>query len=132
MDGDLPPLPSRPGVPLHPQLRGLAGYPETIMNLGGAFLLRRLSRGLAAVALVGGIFAATGGIAVAQTTPQTWEVLVGGGGSGPADAPPVYDAQAYGPGPVIIRAGDTVTWRFRGFHTVTFNSGKPDLPLIMP
>jgi plastocyanin len=72
----------------------------------------------------------TGGTAAAA--PQTWEVQVGGGGSGPAGAPPVYEAQAYGPGPAIIRAGDTVTWKFAGVHTVTFNSGKPDLPLIVP
>ena len=39
---------------------------------------------------------------------------------------------AYGPGPVIIHVGDTVSWRFAGLHTVTFNSGKPPLPLIVP
>jgi plastocyanin len=44
----------------------------------------------------------------------------------------LFEANAYGPGPVIIHVGDTVSWKFAGFHTVTFNSGKPPLPLIVP
>src|SRR5688500_1391996 len=39
---------------------------------------------------------------------------------------------AYGPDPLIIRAGDTVKWRLAGTSGVTFNAGKPDLPPIVP
>jgi plastocyanin len=70
--------------------------------------------------------------ATTTATAQTWDVQVGGGGEGPAGAPPVYEAQAYGPSPLVIHAGDTVRWNFAGVHTVTFNSGKPDLPLVLP
>jgi plastocyanin len=92
-------------------------------------------RSAAALALVAGLLPA--GAALAQGTSQSgvqmWEVQAGGGDtSGPAGAPPFYDSQAYGPSPVIIKAGDTVTWKFAGPHTVTFNSGKPDLPVIVP
>jgi plastocyanin len=69
-------------------------------------------------------------LAAPSAAPQTWEVLVGGGEM--IAGAPVYEAQAFGPGPVIIRAGDTVSWKFQGVHTVTFNSGKPDLPLVVP
>ena len=68
----------------------------------------------------------------AQTTAQTWDVQVGGGGDQPAGAPPTWEADAYGPDPLIIHPGDTVRWTFAGAHTVTFNSGKPELPLVVP
>jgi plastocyanin len=84
---------------------------------------------LAGTALVGSMGAIP---AAAQSTAQTWEVQVGGGWSRPADAPPLFEAQAYGPSPLIIHVGDTVTWKFAGVHTVTFNSGKPELPLLTP
>ena len=83
-----------------------------------------------------------GVVAAQATTPtptpvpsaaQTWEVQAGGGDTPTTPpGPPLFEAMAYGPGPVIIHVGDTVSWRFAGLHTVTFNSGKPPLPLIVP
>jgi plastocyanin len=82
-------------------------------------------------ALVALVLASGAGTAQAQSTAQTWEVQVGGGDT-PTGGPPFYEAQAYGPDPVIIRVGDTVTWTFMGAHTVTFNAGRPDPVLFMP
>jgi plastocyanin len=59
-------------------------------------------------------------------------VQVGGGGDQPPGAPPTWEADAYGPDPLIIHVGDTVKWSFAGGHTVTFNSGQKELPLILP
>jgi plastocyanin len=86
---------------------------------------------LAAAGLVAALLAPVlaARVATAQTTPQTWEVQVGLSEMGPTGS---FEAQAFGPDPLIIRAGDTVTWKFASVHTVTFNSGKPDLPLAVP
>lgn len=58
---------------------------------------------------------------------QTWEVQVGYD-----DEPSFISTQAYFPNPLTINAGDTVVWRFAGFHTVTFNGNEPPLPLLGP
>jgi plastocyanin len=65
----------------------------------------------------------------AQSTPQTWEVQVG---SAATTAPPVFEPQAYGPDPLVIRVGDRVTWSPVAGHTVTFTAGKPAPALILP
>jgi len=84
-------------------------------------------RPVLALALIAGLFAATGGLAVAQTAPQTWGVQVG-----LHNEQTGAEVQAYGPDPLTIRVGDTVNWKFASFHTVTFNAGKPDLPVFVP
>ena len=58
---------------------------------------------------------------------DTWTVQVGGD-----DVAAGIATMAYFPGPLTIRAGDTVDFRFASFHTVTFNSGRPELPIIVP
>lgn len=107
------------------------GRMEMLVNITPVFRPRWLYGGalVAAVALVGALGQRP---ALAQTAAQTWNVQVGGGGDQPAGAPPAYDAQSFGPNPVIIRVGDTVRWTFTGPHTVTFNSGKPQQPDIVP
>jgi plastocyanin len=92
---------------------------------------------LAAGAVVWAVFAPAAlnvvDVSAQGAAPQTWEVQVGGGDTPTTPpGPPLFEAQAFGPGPVIIRVGDTVSWKFAGLHTVTFNSGKPPLPLIVP
>lgn len=42
------------------------------------------------------------------------------------------ETMAFFPGAVTVNAGDTVNWRFAGFHTVTFPSGQPIPPLFTP
>jgi len=71
-----------------------------------------------------------GHVAEAQSTAQAWEVQVSGD-----DSTGTLMAQGFFPGPLIIRAGDTVTWKWADAlapHSVTFLSGKPDLPLVVP
>jgi plastocyanin len=86
-------------------------------------------RSVAAAGLVAGLFVASGGAAVAQTTGgQTWEVQVGGASNGP----PVFEPMAYGPDPLVIRVGDKVTWSPVVGHTVTFPAGKPEPALFLP
>jgi plastocyanin len=103
----------------------------------GAFLCTQIGT---ALAVAGGLtlsLLANPGLAIAQTatptaTPtappaQNWTVQVG------ADDPTgPLEIEAFGPDPLIIHVGDTVNWKWAGFHTVTFNSGKPDLGLIVP
>ncbi len=62
-----------------------------------------------------------------QTTAQTWEVQAGA----IADEGR-FEALAFFPDPLTIRAGDTVRWTIMGFHTVTFNANQPPLPLFVP
>jgi plastocyanin len=70
------------------------------------------------------------GVVSAQGAAQTWDVQVSG-----ADATGTFMAQGFFPSPVIIRAGDTVTWRWAQSpapHTVTFNANRPALADIVP
>ena len=90
--------------------------------------MRRVGVLLTAVALL----AATGSVGpvFAQSAAQTWEVQVSAD-----DASGTLMTQGFFPGPLIIRAGDTVTWKWADAlapHSVTFLSGKPDLPLVVP
>jgi plastocyanin len=89
----------------------------------------RAMRCATAMGLVAGLFAASGGAAVAQTTTaQSWDVQVGGASNGP----PVFEPMAYGPDPLVIHVGDKVTWAPVVGHTVTFPAGKPQPALILP
>ena len=108
-----------------------------IKGVRGAF--RRPSRALAVAALLAALVptAAQAG-APAQAGAQTWEVQAGGSDTGgfafggdPAAPPPNFIAQAFLPNPVTIRVGDTVKWSFADLHTVTFNSGRPEQPLVV-
>jgi len=49
--------------------------------------------------------------------------------------PGTHMAQGFYPGTLIIWVGDTVAWGWASAlapHTVTFNSGRPDLPDVVP
>ena len=58
---------------------------------------------------------------------QTWNVQAGGDVE-----EELISTQAYFPNPLTVNVGDTVTWTFVGFHTVTFTGGQAAPPLIMP
>ena len=83
---------------------------------------------LAVAALLGPAMPAPG-LVSAQAAAQTWDVQVGFDDDPMA---PTVSTQAFYPAPLVIRAGDTVKFNFAGFHTVTFNSGRPPLPLLVP
>lgn len=91
-------------------------------------LVIRLGCGiLMALAVCGGAFAApSAGPTLAATS---WQIQVGGGTSDGA-----VDAQAFLPTHLTVNVGDTITWLFRGFHTVSFLSGgkAPDLVAASP
>jgi plastocyanin len=89
--------------------------------------LIRVSIALALMLALAVAWAAGRDVATAQSTAQTWTVQVGG--DDPANN---LEPQAFFPDPMIIHVGDTVNFRWAGFHTVTFNSFKPELPLIVP
>src|SRR5260370_3938908 len=42
------------------------------------------------------------------------------------------DALAFFPSEVTIPVGQSLTWQFRGFHTVTFPAATPSPPFIVP
>jgi len=65
--------------------------------------------------------------ALAQSAAQTWEIQVG-----LTNQQTGAEVHAFGPNPITIRVGDTVSWKFASFHTVTFNAFKPDLPVFVP
>jgi plastocyanin len=111
----------------------LAGTLRTLAARQAAARLRALGR-LAAAALLAvlplnaaGVGPALSGVGGTAQAAETWEVQAGG-----VDEQGQLLAQAYFPDPLTIRAGDTVHWRFAGGHSVTFNSGKPELPLLLP
>jgi len=120
-------LPMR-GDPLRVLAAGIARGGAIALRLGAALAL--------VVALAIGWLAAPG-LAGAQTaTPaptgsQKWSVQVGGD-EPPGSPTPTIEPQAFFPDPLTIHVGDTVNWKWAGFHTVTFNSGKPDLPFVLP
>lgn len=58
---------------------------------------------------------------------ETWTVQVGG--DIPAES---IAANAFFPRSLTVNVGDTVNWVWRGFHTVTFNAGRPPLDLLIP
>jgi len=50
----------------------------------------------------------------------------------PPGTPRQADALFFYPKVATVHVGDTVTWQFRGFHTVTFAGGKRPYPFIGP
>jgi plastocyanin len=55
------------------------------------------------------------------------------GGDGAIGLPKQASTNAFYPRALRIRVGDTVTWRFRGFHTITFPvRGEGSPPLVLP
>jgi plastocyanin len=42
------------------------------------------------------------------------------------------DVPAFFPAKVTIRAGQSITWRIHGFHTITFPGANTSLPLVVP
>src|ERR671924_319923 len=56
--------------------------------------------------------------------------------AGPNVSPPTgikqADALTFFPSQVTIRVGQTITWQFRGFHTVTFPGTMTNPPFITP
>ena len=86
--------------------------------------------GLAGVALLAALAAAGAPPVAAQQAPQQWEVQVSA-----VDPTNSAIVQGFAPNPLVIRVGDTVTWRWSpnpAPHTVTFNSGKPAPADIVP
>ena len=68
-------------------------------------------------------------VARGQSRSTTWNVAIGGESVGHG-----VQAIAYEPLTITIHSGDTVTWTMASFysHTVTFLSGSPRPPLIIP
>lgn len=87
----------------------------------------RLVRPVVVALLVGAFVPAGVGAQGTGQAAQTWDVQ-----AGLDDMTTFGSAQAFGPDPVIIRAGDTVRWTMVGFHTVTFLSGKPQPTEFVP
>jgi plastocyanin len=89
-----------------------------------------IAGGVAVTALLGAL-AATGALpAAAQGGAQRWEVQVSA-----VDPSNANIVQGFAPNPLVIRVGDTVSWRWSANpapHTVTFNSGKPSPADIVP
>jgi plastocyanin len=96
-----------------------------LFSLCAGFVRVVAAASLVAAALAG--LSGAGGVATAQGTAQKWEVQ-----AGLLDEHTGAEVMAYGPDPLIIRAGDTVTWSMVGPFGVMFNAGKPDLPPIVP
>jgi len=109
-------------------LRGLVtGSPG---NLGTAAFSPRLIRlvlALALLAAVASVAVRSHQVATPAQAAQYWEVQVGYD-----DMQSFISTQAFFPNPLTINAGDTVNWRFAGFHTVTFYGNETPLPLIVP
>jgi plastocyanin len=87
---------------------------------------------VAVTALVVALAATNAAPATAQGTGagQRWEVQVSA-----VDPANRNIVQGFSPNPLVVRVGDTVTWRWAANpapHTVTFNSGKPAPADIVP
>jgi plastocyanin len=83
----------------------------------------------AAVAACLGAVAVATLVARGQPRSTTWNVGIGGESAGHG-----VQANAYEPVTITIHAGDTITWTMASFyaHTVTFLSGSPRPPVIIP
>ncbi|MGQ0568735.1 MAG: cupredoxin domain-containing protein [Armatimonadota bacterium] len=62
-----------------------------------------------------------------RAAPQSWRVIAGG-----VNRDGAVWSNAYHPRRVEIGVGDTLTWQFDGFHTVTFLGGEPFPEIIVP
>jgi plastocyanin len=86
---------------------------------------------VAAVALTVVLIAVPG--AQAQTVlsaPATNYVVQAGDNHPPAGTPPQATLNGYYPHTVFVRAGDSVTFKFAGFHSVTFPVSGQEVPDI--
>ncbi len=59
------------------------------------------------------------GFATPASAARTWTVIAGGGNKDFAVV-----SNAFHPGSVEVAVGDTVRWRFQGFHNVAFTGGQ--------
>jgi plastocyanin len=94
-------------------------------------MLKRILLASLALGLVSAFGAPAAFAAVASG--QTLEVSAGP----PLKAPPPgisphSDVLAFFPARLTVHVGDTVTWNFAGFHTVTFPGGKVPFPFVRP
>jgi plastocyanin len=91
----------------------------------------RLSLTLALLALLGLLALRASPSARVAQAAQRWDVQVSSTLPVPGGA---IMTQGFFPSPLVVHAGDAVTWTWASNvpHTVTFNSGKPALPLIVP
>lgn len=80
--------------------------------------------------LIGSLLAA---LALAgPAAAHDWTAHVGEQAKAPAGTPKSATLNAFFPGKITINAGDKVTFRSRGFHTVTYLGGKPAPALFVP
>lgn len=70
--------------------------------------------------------------AVSATAGQAATRTVYAGGSGVHGVPSHVDPNAFLRSLVTIHVGDTVQWKFRGFHDVAFLGGGKKPPLVIP
>ena len=63
---------------------------------------------------------------------QTWTSQVGEQAKAPAGTPAGATLNLFFPAKLSVRAGDRVTFRSRGFHTVTFAGGAAPAPVFAP
>ena len=92
--------------------------------------ITRLFPLLLAAGLLGLVAAGALARASVAKAADTWNVQVSG-----ASADMASMAQAFFPDPLLIHVGDTVRWTWAATdapHSVTFNSGKPELGLFAP
>jgi plastocyanin len=83
---------------------------------------------VAALALGGvGLMPSRSGTPAALAQATAWQVLVGRDVVAES-----IGVNAYFPRALTVRSGDTVDFTIAGFHTVTFNGGRPPLEFIMP
>jgi len=88
-----------------------------------------MRRALAALSVAAAALGVAGNAAAARTSSGVTVF------AGPPLRTPVVahsDALAFFPRAVTIHAGDTVTWQFAGFHTVTFAGPHHPYPFITP
>ena len=88
-------------------------------------VVRFLCGMLLALALCGSALAS--GTPKAAAAATTWQLIVGGNSKDNA-----VTVNAFLPTAITLNAGDTITWAFHGFHTVTFLSGTPRPAVEVP
>lgn len=77
-----------------------------------------------------GVLAVGGSLVVAATAQAATKAV----SAGPPQRPSVRQADydQFFRRTITVHVGDTVRWRFNGFHTVTFPGGQPEPAFIMP
>jgi plastocyanin len=88
-------------------------------------VVRTFAGTLLAFALCSGAFASP--VTRPAQAAATWQVVAGTDSKDGA-----VTVNAFLPTKITINAGDTVTWAFRGFHTVSFLSGGAPPPIAVP